>query len=469
MTDFAQTTGAPLNLPQWNDEIFNFGDVNEAFEEINNFAAAGNIATFGTAGQFPGTNEGIDALNEWLADPQNRGGLVKFVSDVDLENKFINIQIDNVGVDLGGFTFSGQMNEFDISSPESIINLSKIYIRGNNAHVFNGRISYQVTNIPGEFPDRLRFGAVVVMTANIFSMSNVYMNVSTYGTIGLSTYTLGFHAESCPLINILNCEVVSTNPIGVAWGITATYSTMIIKNSKITISSNALEGGRTGLASRGIYGSMGLNVYAYQLSIIGEAFNSAQLNGIACDYIFMRTSAIRLKVNDSGTVVGVTSTGLFFGSTIEVRSNTGAATGIGANYGISKLYQMNISVTSLSTSGNVYGVITQCAFVIIYQGEIRARNENAAPGSVIVACVHGNVASSLMINGTVFKVRKAVNPGAYISGGGGLILNAQITPANNIYQGAAPVAKPLAVVTDGITLGVALTSGTAGTVPEFFE
>ncbi|MDL2318060.1 hypothetical protein LJC74_03065 [Eubacteriales bacterium OttesenSCG-928-A19] len=34
-TDFQTTTGAPLDLPQWDGEVFQFEDVNQAFEKIN--------------------------------------------------------------------------------------------------------------------------------------------------------------------------------------------------------------------------------------------------------------------------------------------------------------------------------------------------------------------------------------------------------------------------------------------------
>ena len=55
-TETSQTTGAPLNLPQWNGEIFQFADVNQAFQKINGAmddrmirpyeATAGEVAVF---------------------------------------------------------------------------------------------------------------------------------------------------------------------------------------------------------------------------------------------------------------------------------------------------------------------------------------------------------------------------------------------------------------------------------------
>ena len=48
-TNFAQKTGAPLDLPQWNGEIFQFEDVNQAFQAVNTFAGGANTELAGKA------------------------------------------------------------------------------------------------------------------------------------------------------------------------------------------------------------------------------------------------------------------------------------------------------------------------------------------------------------------------------------------------------------------------------------
>lgn len=48
-TTFAQNTGAPLELPQWNGEVFQFEDVNQSFKKINDFAEKTNADLAGKA------------------------------------------------------------------------------------------------------------------------------------------------------------------------------------------------------------------------------------------------------------------------------------------------------------------------------------------------------------------------------------------------------------------------------------
>lgn len=48
-TNFNQRTGAPLDLPQWNGEIFQFEDVNQAFQAVNTFAGGANTELAGKA------------------------------------------------------------------------------------------------------------------------------------------------------------------------------------------------------------------------------------------------------------------------------------------------------------------------------------------------------------------------------------------------------------------------------------
>lgn len=48
-TTFDQTTGAPLELPQWNGEVFQFEDVNQAFKKVNTFAGETNTQLAGKA------------------------------------------------------------------------------------------------------------------------------------------------------------------------------------------------------------------------------------------------------------------------------------------------------------------------------------------------------------------------------------------------------------------------------------
>ena len=48
-TNFDRTTGAPLDLPQWTGEVFQFEDVNAAFEKVNEFADSANTQLAGKA------------------------------------------------------------------------------------------------------------------------------------------------------------------------------------------------------------------------------------------------------------------------------------------------------------------------------------------------------------------------------------------------------------------------------------
>lgn len=79
-TSFAQNTGAPLELPQWNGEVFQFEDVNQSFEKINQFAGETNTALGGKAAfaaeqianrVYPGIDLTVKYAAEIAAEPYN--------------------------------------------------------------------------------------------------------------------------------------------------------------------------------------------------------------------------------------------------------------------------------------------------------------------------------------------------------------------------------------------------------------
>lgn len=79
-TNFAQKTGAPLDLPQWNGEIFQFEDVNRAFQTVNTFAGDTNIGLAGKAALaaeqianrlYPGVDLTVKFAAEIAATPYN--------------------------------------------------------------------------------------------------------------------------------------------------------------------------------------------------------------------------------------------------------------------------------------------------------------------------------------------------------------------------------------------------------------
>ena len=79
-TTFAQNTGAPLELPQWNGEVFQFEDVNQSFKKINDFAEKTNADLAGKAAfaaeqianrVYPGIDLTVKYAAEIAAEPYN--------------------------------------------------------------------------------------------------------------------------------------------------------------------------------------------------------------------------------------------------------------------------------------------------------------------------------------------------------------------------------------------------------------
>lgn len=79
-TNFAQNTGAPLELPQWNGEVFQFEDVNQSFEKINRFAGETNTTLGGKAAfaaeqianrVYPGIDLTVEYAAEIAVEPYN--------------------------------------------------------------------------------------------------------------------------------------------------------------------------------------------------------------------------------------------------------------------------------------------------------------------------------------------------------------------------------------------------------------
>ena len=79
-TTFAQNTGAPLELPQWNGEVFQFEDVNQSFAKINQFAGETNASLEGKAAfaaeqianrVYPGADLTVKYAAEIAAEPYN--------------------------------------------------------------------------------------------------------------------------------------------------------------------------------------------------------------------------------------------------------------------------------------------------------------------------------------------------------------------------------------------------------------
>lgn len=79
-TPFQQTTGSPLELPQWYGEIFQFEDVNQAFKTVNTFAEQTNADLAGKAAGaaelianriYPGIDLATKFATEIAAAPYN--------------------------------------------------------------------------------------------------------------------------------------------------------------------------------------------------------------------------------------------------------------------------------------------------------------------------------------------------------------------------------------------------------------
>lgn len=118
-TDFQQTTGAPLDLPQWNGEVFNFEDVNQAFQKVNTFAGQTNTVLGGKAAKsaeliadriYPGADLSMVFASEIAAAPYN-GDVWAWIKARTQAGDFTGIHAgDYIPFVAGGNTYHAEAN-----------------------------------------------------------------------------------------------------------------------------------------------------------------------------------------------------------------------------------------------------------------------------------------------------------------------------------------------------------------------